>query len=230
MPDRWIMCSVSRCRALARHHGPVPDQAIEHRSTDHPAVTTGAQLSVISAKPSTATAAQTSNPHSRPGAHRLPAGSFFGGFRTPALGSAARFNDRPASETLHESGPSQLRARMTRLRRFQPFARTRSIGSSRPKADRSAHGRRQRRARKDSTGIPADLASEDGEQNRPHVRHCLPVPDDFTQQSDYLRDIAAFPNQPWSRSRAEGIRRPDREGRMQAHQPASGAMLRFLAL
>jgi hypothetical protein len=78
----------------------VPDQAIEHRSTDHRAVITGAQLSVISAKPSTATAAQTSNPHSRPGAHRLPAGSFFGGFRTPALGSAARFNDRPASETL----------------------------------------------------------------------------------------------------------------------------------
>jgi hypothetical protein len=37
---------------------------------------------------------------------RLPAGSFFGGFRTPALGSAARFNDRPASETLLVSGPS----------------------------------------------------------------------------------------------------------------------------
>ena len=95
--------SLWHLRTLARHHGPVPDQAIEHRSTDHPAVITGAQLSPISAKPSTATAAQTSNPHSRPAAHRLPAGSFFGGFRTPALGSAARFNDRPASETLHGS-------------------------------------------------------------------------------------------------------------------------------
>ena len=98
--------SLWHLRTLARHHGPVPDQAIEHRSTDHPAVITGAQLSPISAKPSTATAAQTSNPHSRPAAHRLPAGSFFGGFRTPALGSAARFNDRPVSETLHEAGLS----------------------------------------------------------------------------------------------------------------------------
>ena len=71
-------------RTLARQHRPVPDQAIEHRSSDHPAVITGAQLSAILAKPSTATAAQTSNRHSRPGAHRLPAGSFIGGFRTPA--------------------------------------------------------------------------------------------------------------------------------------------------
>jgi hypothetical protein len=108
MPERPGVVTISlwHLRTLARHHGPVPDQAIEHRSTDHPAVITGAQLSVISAKPSTATAAQTSNPHSRPGAQRLPAGSFFGGFRTPALGSAARFNDRPASETLHGSGRS----------------------------------------------------------------------------------------------------------------------------
>ena len=93
-------------RTLAQHLGPVPDQAIEHRSSGHPAVITGAQLSAIAAKPSTATAAQTSNPHSRPGAHRLPAGYFFGGFRTPALGSAARVNDPPASETLHDSGHS----------------------------------------------------------------------------------------------------------------------------
>ena len=41
-------------------------------------------LGDLLAKPSTATAAQTSNRHSRPGAHRLPAGSFIGGFRTPA--------------------------------------------------------------------------------------------------------------------------------------------------
>ena len=92
-------------RTLAQHLGPVPDQAIEHRSSGHPAVITGAQLSAIAAKPSTGTAAQTSNPHSRPGAHRLPAGSFFGGFRTPALGSAARVNDPPASETLHDRRP-----------------------------------------------------------------------------------------------------------------------------
>src|SRR5262249_26352623 len=69
---------------LARHHGPVPDQAIEHHSSDYSAVITGAQLSAIFAKLSTTTAAQTSNRHNRPGAHRLPAGSFIGGFRTPA--------------------------------------------------------------------------------------------------------------------------------------------------
>jgi hypothetical protein len=44
------------------------------------------------------------NPHRRPSAHRLPAGSFFGGFRTPArrpyTGSTARA--RPASETLND--------------------------------------------------------------------------------------------------------------------------------
>ena len=64
-----VTISLWHLRTPARHYGPVPDQAIEHRSTDHPAVITGAQLSLISAKPSTATAAQTSNPHSRPGAH-----------------------------------------------------------------------------------------------------------------------------------------------------------------
>ena len=33
-----------------------------------------------------------------------PADSFFGGFRTPALATAVQIDDRPASETLHESG------------------------------------------------------------------------------------------------------------------------------
>src|SRR5215469_10513643 len=62
-----------------------------HRSGGRPAVFTAAQLSAISAKPSTATPAPTSNPHSRPGSHHLPAGSFFGGFRTtaPCTGATA---------------------------------------------------------------------------------------------------------------------------------------------
>ena len=37
------------------------------------------------AKPSRCNAAAEPNPHRRPTAQRLPAGSFFGGFRTPAL-------------------------------------------------------------------------------------------------------------------------------------------------
>jgi hypothetical protein len=51
---------------------------------------------------SPADTATPTNPHRRPSAHRLPAGSFFGGFRTPArrpyTGSTARA--RPPSETL----------------------------------------------------------------------------------------------------------------------------------
>jgi len=40
--------------------------------------------SPISSKPSSANAAAWPNPHRRPTARRRPAGSFFGGFRTPA--------------------------------------------------------------------------------------------------------------------------------------------------
>src|SRR3546814_9021670 len=45
-----------------------------------------------------------SNPHRRLTAHPPPAGSFLGGFRTPAS-SALTHHDRPASETLHTSRP-----------------------------------------------------------------------------------------------------------------------------
>ena len=44
-----------------------------------------AQLSAIVRKPSPGNAAAAPNPHRRPTAHRLPAGSVIGGFRTPAL-------------------------------------------------------------------------------------------------------------------------------------------------
>jgi len=44
-----------------------------------------------------------------------PAGSFFGGFRTPALTTAVQVDDGPASETLHDSGhSSNHRPRKTR--------------------------------------------------------------------------------------------------------------------
>ena len=77
---------VSPCplQAPIEHHSPVLNQAVGHGSSGQSAVITGLPLSAILAKPSTATAAHTSNRHSRPGAHCLPAGSFIGGFRTPA--------------------------------------------------------------------------------------------------------------------------------------------------
>ena len=46
-----------------------------------------------------------SNPHSRPTARRSPAGSFIGGFRTPAPYTGPIARAGPASETLPESGP-----------------------------------------------------------------------------------------------------------------------------
>src|SRR5712671_2528999 len=66
----------------------------------------GFQLSAILRKPSPGNAAAEPNPHRRPTAHRLPAGSFFGGFRTPAPHSASTAHARPASETLTVSGRS----------------------------------------------------------------------------------------------------------------------------
>ena len=69
-------------------------------SSGQSAVIGAAQLTASFAKLPPATAAPAPNPHRRPSFHRLPAGSFIGGFRTPDLlpGSIARA--RPASETL----------------------------------------------------------------------------------------------------------------------------------
>ena len=73
-------------------------------SSGQSAVIGAAQLTASFAKLPPATAAPAPNPHRRPSFHRLPAGSFIGGFRTPDLlpGSIARA--RPASETLPVSG------------------------------------------------------------------------------------------------------------------------------
>jgi Putative transposase/Transposase zinc-binding domain len=60
------------------------DQALSGAGKARSAVISGFQLSPISAKPSSANAAARPNPHRRPTARRSPAGSFFGGFRTPA--------------------------------------------------------------------------------------------------------------------------------------------------
>ena len=46
---------------------------------------------------------------------RRPAGSFLGGFRTPALRAHANSHHGPASETLHRSGPPSTAPRSTDL-------------------------------------------------------------------------------------------------------------------
>src|SRR6185437_6691010 len=66
------------------HHPPVLDQPLGRVSTGQSTVVTGFQLSAISPKSSHGKVAAPPNPHRRAGLHRFPAGSFFGGFRTPA--------------------------------------------------------------------------------------------------------------------------------------------------
>ena len=93
--------------ASAGDHRPLLDQTVECKSNAQSAIITGFQLSAILEKASPAKAAAPPNSHRRPSVYRFPAGSFFGGFPTPApdTGSIARAG--PASETLHESGRSR---------------------------------------------------------------------------------------------------------------------------
>ena len=80
---------------------PVINQTVEYKSNAQSAIISGFQLSAILGQASPANAAAPPNSHRRP-VYRFPAGSFFGGFPTPApyTGSIARAG--PASETLHD--------------------------------------------------------------------------------------------------------------------------------
>src|SRR5262249_4716286 len=70
-------------------------------------------------KPSPAKTSAAPNPHRRPNAHRFPAGSFFGGFRTPALyrvDRSRRAAIRNPSRTLPlDLGPANGRSRRISL-------------------------------------------------------------------------------------------------------------------
>src|SRR5215472_6715161 len=104
VPDAAPVSS-QRLQAPSRHHGPALYQPVNYRSRGQSALISGFPLSAILGKPFPAKAADTPNPHRRPNAHRFPAGSFFGGFRTPALYPGSTARDAPASETLHASRP-----------------------------------------------------------------------------------------------------------------------------
>src|SRR6516162_8018713 len=95
--------SSRRLPAPAGHHGLILNHTVEHGSSGQSAIISGFHLSPILGKPSLAKAATTPNSHRRPTAYRCPAGSFFGGFRTPAS-IPVNHSRRPASETLHVSG------------------------------------------------------------------------------------------------------------------------------
>ena len=95
-------------RTLSLRHRPTLTSAVARGSGGQFAIIGGFHILANSQSLSPADTATPTNPHRRPSAHRLPAGSFFGGFRTPArrpyTGSTARA--RPPSETLPESGSS----------------------------------------------------------------------------------------------------------------------------
>jgi len=95
--------SSRRLPAPAGHHGLVLNHTVERGSSGQSAIISGFHLSPILGRPSLAKAAATQNPH-RPTAHRYPAGSFFGGFPTPAPITRSIARAGPASETLHETG------------------------------------------------------------------------------------------------------------------------------
>jgi hypothetical protein len=69
----------------AGHHRPVPNQPIEYDASHQFAIICSFQLSAIFTKPSAGNADAATNPHRQSSVHRFPAGSFFRGFRTPAL-------------------------------------------------------------------------------------------------------------------------------------------------
>jgi len=77
--------SSRRLQAPAEHLRLVLNHAVEHGSSGRSAIISGFQLSAIFTKPSAGNAAAATNPHRRSSVHRFPAGSFFQGFRTPAL-------------------------------------------------------------------------------------------------------------------------------------------------
>src|SRR5215472_17394789 len=108
VPDAAPVSS-QRLQAPSRHHGPALYQPVNYRSRGQSALISGFPLSAILGKPFPAKAADTPNPHRRPNAHRFPAGSFFGGFRTPALYPGSTARDAPASETLHDCCRPRLR-------------------------------------------------------------------------------------------------------------------------
>jgi hypothetical protein len=74
-----------RRQVPAGHHRPAPNQPVEYDASHQFAIISGLQLSAILTKPSPRNAAAATNPHRRSSVHRFPAGSFFRGFRTPAL-------------------------------------------------------------------------------------------------------------------------------------------------
>ena len=83
--SRAAPVSSQRLQPPPEHHRPRLYQVAECVGRGQPAIIGASQLSPASPNSSPGKRAAPPNPHRRPSPHRFPAGSFFGGFRTPAL-------------------------------------------------------------------------------------------------------------------------------------------------
>src|SRR5262249_48488244 len=100
--------SSHRLHTPAAHPAPALNRPVEYASRPvaaSPQSSPAFSPQQFSSKPSPGNAAAEPNPHSRLTAHKLPAGSCFAGFRTPAP-SASTAHTRPASETLVWTAPA----------------------------------------------------------------------------------------------------------------------------
>jgi hypothetical protein len=78
------LVSSQQLQAPAGHLALVLNHTVKHRSSDHSPSIASFQLSAILRKPSPGKLAAAPNPIDGQVLTRFPAGSFFGGFRTPA--------------------------------------------------------------------------------------------------------------------------------------------------
>jgi hypothetical protein len=98
--------SPHRLQRHTPHRRSDQNRPLHHRPSDKITTATAALPPTSPATASPSQAAASSNPHSRQPPTRRPAGSFLGGFRTPALRARMDSYDGPVSETLVWTAPA----------------------------------------------------------------------------------------------------------------------------
>ena len=124
-----------RCRPAASNRTPLCPRSGQNRPVDRrrgdklpTAIVDPPPITPASASPTQAAA--PSNPHRRQPVRPAPAGSFLGGFRTPALSARWIGHDGPASETLHPSGTAGPERHFPELRET---GRTANLATAQPR-------------------------------------------------------------------------------------------------
>ncbi len=115
IPPAGKLRSGAASLSLHRHQRHTPhrrsgqNRCLDHRSSDKIATEIVILPPNTPASASPTQAAAPSNPHNRQPPNPAARGSFLEGFRTPALSARAGSYNGPASESLHQSGPSLCR-------------------------------------------------------------------------------------------------------------------------